>query len=141
MNKMSISRRAMAVLLAVVMLLAVAVPAFAVPNRPSGTYVLDEAGVLSSQTENTLNADVQTLYETTGAELAVVTVNSTGGDIVDFAEDIYSSWNISNAGVLLVLSIEEDDYYALYGAAVTDYFEDDIADILYRYIHKLPSFF
>ena len=122
--------------LCLVLLFALALPAAAgVPSRPNGSYVVDEANVLSAQTENSINGSAGSLYASTGAELVVVTVENTGRtDIEDFAEDIYETWNISNAGILLVLSIGEDDYYALYGAAVTSYFQNDISDILYTYL-------
>ena len=129
--KRSLFTRLLACVLVLAVVLFAALPVFAAPARPDTEYILDEAGVLSSDTVRSLQQRSASLYAQTGAELDVVVTNDTGSDIQDYAEDIYKSWNISNAGILLVLSIQEDDYYALYGSAVTNYFKNDIQDILY----------
>ena len=132
--KRSFFPRLSACVMILVVLLFAAVPVWAIPARPDSQYILDEAGVLSEDTIRSLQQRSASLHTQTGAELAVVVTNDTGSDIQNYAEEIYKSWDISNAGILLVLSIQEDDYYAMYGWAVTDYFENDIQDILYEYL-------
>ena len=130
--KRSIFTRLSACVVILAVLIFAAVPVWAIPARPDTQYILDEAGVLSPDTIRSLQQRSASLYVQTGAELDVVVTNDTGSDIQDYAEDIYRSWNISNAGILLVLSIQADDYYALYGSAVTNYFKNDIQNILYE---------
>lgn len=132
--KRSIFTRLSACVMILAVLIFAAVPVWAIPARPDTQYILDEAGVLSQDTIRSLQQRSASLYAQTGAELDVVVTNDIGSDIQDYAEDIYRSWNISNAGILLVLSIQADDYYALYGSAVTNYFKNDIQNILYEYL-------
>ena len=122
------------------------IPAFAsVPNRPGNQYVLDSAGVLSDELEQEIIRKNQQLFSDSGAEIAVVAVDFLGGTpIDDYAYDLFISWGIGsqerNNGLLLVLAIAEDDYYAMPGygiedlftgsrlqAMLDDYLEDDFA--------------
>jgi uncharacterized protein len=77
--------------------------------RPSAD-VNDYAGVLSPQEKATLEARCKQLREKTGAELAVVVVQSLeGGQIDDFANKLFSRWGIGKQGkdngVLLLVAI------------------------------------
>jgi uncharacterized protein len=75
---------------------------------PSG-YVNDFAGVMSPEV-GTVEALLTELNQKTGAEVAVVTVDSLeGGDINDFATRLFERWGIGSAdqddGVLIVAAI------------------------------------
>lgn len=72
-----------AVLLTVLVLVLVAVPAFAValPDAPTG-YVYDGANVLSSSTESYIERTGSALAEACGAEVVVATVDFTDGGIL-----------------------------------------------------------
>ena len=131
-----------AVLLTVLVLVLMAVPAFAValPDAPTG-YVYDGANVLSSSTESYIERTGSALAEACGAEVVVATVDFTDGeDIADYAYDLFNKWGIgdkkANNGLLILLSIGAEDYYAGRGADRCFYrrragrdvvFEDDFA--------------
>lgn len=130
-----------AVLLTVLVLVLVAVPAFAValPDAPTG-YVYDGANVLSSSTESYIERTGSALAEACGAEVVVATVDFTDGeDIADYAYDLFNKWGIgdkkSNNGLLILLSIGAEDYYAEPGVGLTDVFTGGVLDaMLYDYL-------
>ena len=87
-----------AVLLTVLVLVLMAVPAFAValPDAPTG-YVYDGANVLSSSTESYIERTGSALAEACGAEVVVATVDFTDGeDIADYAYDLFNKWGIGD---------------------------------------------
>lgn len=96
-----------------------------VPDAPDGFYVLDEADVLSPETESYIRALNASLDAQCGAQLVVVCVNTTGTtDIADYAEALFNKWKIGdskkNNGVLLLLSIGENDYWAVQGKGLEE---------------------
>ena len=96
-----------------------------VPDAPDGFYVLDEADVLSAETESYIRALNASLNAQCGAQLVVVCVNTTGTtDIADYAEALFNKWKIGdskkNNGVLLLLSIGEKDYWAVQGKGLEE---------------------
>lgn len=82
-----------------------------VPARPSaGEYVLDQAGILSTQTEKAINAYSQALAKRTKAQIAVLTVRDLGGESLDeYALAVLRQWGIGdkklNNGVLILVSV------------------------------------
>lgn len=120
----------MAGVCALALALCLAVPALAIsiPQRPENQYVLDEAGVLSEETEQEIIDTNNALFEETGAQVVVVAVDFLGGeDIEDYAYTLFNSWGIGsverNNGLLLLLAIGEDNYYAMSGYGLEDYFD------------------
>lgn len=101
----------------------------AVPQRPANNgTILDEAGVLSTAVEQQLTKKNETLFDATGAEIAVVCVDFLDGeDIADFAYDVFNAWGIGsserNNGLLLLLAIAEENYYAMPGYGIEDTFD------------------
>ena len=130
-----------AVLLTVLVLVLMAVPAFAaaLPDAPTG-YVYDGANVLSSSTESYIERTGSALAEACGAEVVVATVDFTDGeDIADYAYDLFNKWGIgdkkANNGLLILLSIGAEDYYAEPGVGLTDVFTGGVLDaMLYDYL-------
>ena len=130
-----------AVLLTVLVLVLMAVPAFAValPDAPTG-YVYDGANVLSSSTESYIERTGSALAEACGAEVVVATVDFTDGeDIADYAYDLFNKWGIgdkkANNGLLILLSVGAEDYYAEPGVGLTDVFTGGVLDaMLYDYL-------
>ena len=127
-----------AVLLTVLVLILMAVPAFAVtlPDAPTG-YVYDGANVLSSSTESYIERTGSALAEACGAEVVVATVDFTDGeDIADYAYDLFNKWGIgdkkANNGLLILLSIGAEDYYAEPGVGLTDVFTGGVLDATVR---------
>lgn len=96
-----------------------------IPDAPADFYVYDEAGVLSENAEAGILASNDALFATTGAQIVVACVNTTGTtDIADYVKAMFNKWGIGSAeennGVLLLLSIWEDDYWLLQGQGLED---------------------
>lgn len=118
---------------------------WAVVDAPEAIYVGDYANVLSDETEQYIIAENQKLATATGAQIVVVTVDFLDGmEIEDYAYTIFNDWGIGDAernnGLLLLLAIGEDNYYAMQGQGLEgvissgtlgdylyDYLEDDFA--------------
>ena len=140
-DRTSCLKKTGAVLLTVLVLVLMAVPAFAValPDAPTG-YVYDGANVLSSSTESYIERTGSALAEACGAEVVVATVDFTDGeDIADYAYDLFNKWGIgdkkANNGLLILLSIGAEDYYAEPGVGLTDVFTGGVLDaMLYDYL-------
>jgi uncharacterized protein len=97
-----------------------AVYAADIPAPTSEFYVNDTANVLSDKTERTIIDKNIALYEATGAQIVVVTVDYTHtASIADYAYELFNEYKIGSAeknnGLLLLLSIGDDDYYVLQG--------------------------
>jgi uncharacterized protein len=114
-------------------LLAFAVPA---PGESSGYpepvgFVNDFAGFISPDTERVLDGIAREVKAKTGAELAVVTIRTTGGeDIEEYAVGLFMDWGIGREGrddgLLLLIAVDDKQMwikpgYGLEGA-VTDAF-------------------
>ena len=122
-------KKALSLLLALALAFCLAVPALAAyPDRPENQYVLDEADVLSEETEQEIIAENQDLFQETGAQIVVVAVDFLDGeDIDDYAYSLFNIWGIGsqerNNGLLLLLAIGEENYYAQAGYGIEDYFD------------------
>lgn len=96
------------------------------PSKSADFYVLDKAGVLSSETKQSIISANDALYAMTGAQIVVVTVNSTKPVAIDkYAYELFNEWKIGSAqknnGVLILLSISDDDYWVLQGSGLEEY--------------------
>lgn len=90
-----------------------------VPDPSDYFYVADYADVLSESTENSILAGSEYLEEQCGAQIVVATVDFTDGmEMEDYAYKMFNSWQIggsSNNGVLILLSIGDDNYWVMQG--------------------------
>ena len=79
---------------------AAAVSPAEVPNpRQQGGWVTDMAGAIPTETEASLNTLLAALEQDTTAEVAVVTVPDTGGEVPkEFATSLFNRWGIGKAG-------------------------------------------
>lgn len=94
--------------------------AWAVVDPPANGYVADYADVLEKETEDYIIELNQVLQQATGAQIVVVTVDFTDGmSLEEYAYNIFNEWGIGdkekNNGLLLLLSIGNDDYWAMQG--------------------------
>lgn len=144
-RKRNVWKAALALVVCTVLAVSFALPALAVvPDRPENQYVLDEADVLSEDTEQEIISKNQTLFEETGAQIAVVTVDFLDGETIeDYAYYLFNSWGIGsserNNGLLLLMAIGEDNYYAMPGYGIEDYFDGaKLQDMLNQYLE--PDF-
>ena len=91
-----------------------------VPDQTDAFYVYDEANVLDTETKTYIVGKNVDLYDKCGGQIVVACVNTTGNyDIKDYAYALFNKWKIGSAdknnGVLILLSIDEDDYWVLQG--------------------------
>ena len=139
------AEKSLSLLLALALAFCLAVPALAAyPDRPENQYVLDEADVLSEETEQEIIAENQDLFQETGAQIVVVAVDFLDGeDIDDYAYSLFNIWGIGsqerNNGLLLLLAIGEENYYAQAGTGIEGYFDGaKLQDMLDQYLE--PDF-
>ena len=111
-----------ALLLAMIIVMAAAVPAAAaIPEVSESFYVADYADVISDETEAYIvekNAELE--YYCSGAQVVIVTVDFLDGmDIEDYCYKLFNEWKIGasgeNNGVLLLLTIGEENYWCMTG--------------------------
>ena len=144
--------------LALALLALLCAPAMAKVVSPGPDfYYLDNANVLSEELKGEIFFANKLLYDACGAQIVVVTVDSTGRDAIDdYAYELFNSWGIGDAaknnGFLLLLAINDDDYYARTGSGLDrrfsastikeyydDYLERDFA--AKRYEEGVRKFF
>ncbi len=118
------------VTLVLILIFALSVPlnasALAVPSAPTTEaefYAADYAGVMSDATKAAIVSGNQTLRTATGGEIVVITVDSTDGqETSDYAKELGNLWGVGSAeynnGMVMVLSIEDDDYYVALGTGL-----------------------
>ena len=116
--------------------------ALAVVDAPETVYVGDYAGVLTDATEQYIIAENQKLAEATGAQIVIVTVDFLDGmEIEDYAYTIFNEWGIGdrerNNGLLLLLAIGEENYYAMQGEGLEGVLSSGtLGDYLYDYLEE-----
>ena len=91
-----------------------------IPEPDERFYVYDEANVLDSSLEDHIVSVNAELYEKCGAQVVVAAVKTTGSTSMEkYAYELFNKWGIGdkkkNNGILILLSIEEDDYWVLQG--------------------------
>ncbi len=100
-------------------------------------YVADYSNVIDAETESYIVDKNQKLYEETGAQIVIVTVDFIGSaDIEDYAYTIINEWGVGSAkrqnGIVLLLVIGNDDYWITVGSGIERYLSaGDLGDILY----------
>ena len=112
----------------------------AVPAPTDDFWFLDEANVLSDATEGEIFFSNQRMADVSASEIVVVAVNSTGNyTIDDYANNLYNQWEINVEGVLMLLAIQDDDYYVLPGAVLgQSLHSSEIQELLNTYLE--PDF-
>ena len=118
----TVMKRISALLVALLLILAPCGALAVSYDPPSEVYVADYANVIDSETERYIIETGRKLDEKTGAQIVIMTVNFVDGDFEDFCYDIFNSWGIGdsvkNNGILLVMSIGDQDAYCLQGAGL-----------------------
>ena len=120
MKRSSIKNRIFALITAVLMLICLGAQAFADEQL---FFFSDEADILSSEFEKDMQKRGIALFERTGCQISVVTVDFLGGkDIESFSEEIFLSEKIGEGddrGLLLVFSTGEEHYHAILGQGMS----------------------
>lgn len=103
-------------------------------------YVADYADVIDADTEKMIVEKNEYLEAVTGAQIVVVTVDFLNGEhIGDYAYQLFNDWGIGssekNNGLLLLLAIGEENYWALQGTGIASQLTSaDLDNILYDYL-------
>ncbi|NLF28464.1 MAG: TPM domain-containing protein [Clostridiales bacterium] len=114
-------KKLLALIVALVVLSGVALAAVPKPN--DDFYVLDEANVLSYETEGHIVFCNDVLNGKTGAQIVFVTVKTIGRESMEsFCMQLFNGWKIGDArkqnGFLVVLAIDDDTYGWLPGTGL-----------------------
>ena len=122
---MKLKKRLAALAATAVLAAAFCAPALALLSPTADFYVNDSAGVLDEATERQIVEQNDGLYAACGAQIVVVTVNDTEGlGTAEYAYQLGNEWGIGssseNNGVLLLLSIGEQDYQCTTGSGLED---------------------
>lgn len=132
-----LKHRAVAVLLVIVMIAAAVFIGFVkkpseLPSVSTGTWVSDDAGVLSAETEDYLTQVNRNLISNYGVKVAVATVENTKGwnSIGDFALALGEKWGLGSNDMILVLDIGGNNYWLQQGSGLVENFSGDA----YRYL-------
>ncbi|MCF0111541.1 MAG: TPM domain-containing protein [Erysipelotrichaceae bacterium] len=100
--------------------LCVPVAAIDVPDPIDG-YILDEAEVLSAETEQYIIEKNSLMDDHCGGYIEIITQDYLRCDVADYTFTVFNKWKIGgskNNGILLVLSIQEDAFYLMYGTGI-----------------------
>jgi len=112
-------KRTILLLLAVLVTLGAFAPALAaaaLPQPSEDFFVLDQANVLSEETEDLIFFANQRMAKVAKNEIVVVTVDTTGDySIDDYAYALINKWKVNGEGAMVVLAIGDDDYYTIPG--------------------------
>ena len=136
--------RALLLAAALTLLLCLPARAFTVPEPTELFYAADFANVLEQSTIDDIVTRNDSLYAQTGAQLVVVTVDFLGSAAIDdYAYTLFNDWGIGdkdkNNGLLLLLAIGDDNYYALQGKGLEqELTAGELDDLLYEYLE--PDF-
>lgn len=117
---------------------AIALGQFKAPVKQSDSfYVTDAADLFSAGEESSLVSACQSLLQTGGARMVVVTVDHTGlKSMQSYTEGLWEDWKLS--GIDLLLLMQEDDYYFLYGSELSGTMDNNYRTLLDR--HLEPEF-
>ncbi len=90
-------------------------------------FVLDEAQVLSAELEEDINEKGQTIFLQSGCRFAVAVVDFLGGKSIEqYSRDIYLKNEMGDNGVLLVVSVAEENYHIIQGEALKSRLSDAV---------------
>lgn len=86
-------------------------------------YIADYAGVIDESVQTHIVENSATLYDETGAQIVVVTVNFIGeSNIEEYAKTLFDEWGIGdstkNNGVLLLMVIGAENYWCQQGSGL-----------------------
>ena len=120
-------RRAAGLTAALCLALAGALPAAAAPEVDPDKAVIDNADILTRDTETYITDLSTALQESCGAQIGVYTVEYIGNYTMEgYTYELANAWGLGDAerdnGIVLVLAPGEDDYRAMCGAGLETQF-------------------
>lgn len=114
------------------------------PKPTDALYVNDFANVIDEKVEEEIIEYGNQLNQKNGTQVVLVTVDFTNGtSLEDYAYKLFNKWGIGskekNNGLLILLSIGDDDYWAMQGEGLEDSLTSGkISGILNEYLE--PDF-
>ena len=125
--KQSILPRAVGVLTAAALCTACALPVLAAPQADPDKAVIDNADILSKETETYVTNISTALQNTCGAQIGVYTVDTIGNYTMEgYTYELANEWGLGDAdkdnGIVLLLAPGEDNYHAMCGAGLETQF-------------------
>lgn len=110
-------------------------PAETVPPAAAGSFVRDDANVLSERTVRTLDQRNQRLDERYGVVIGVVTFNYGRDDLGSFALKCAENMGLGGCDMIVVLDISGDNYWLLQGNDLRrDFTDQDCSNYAYDYM-------
>ena len=117
------NKKLLLVFFAVLLCVVVSVPAFADTAEDYTPHLIDNADLLTGEEESNLLAKLDEISDRLSVDVAVVTEDSIGDKTPrEYADDFYdyNSYKYNPDGVLLLISMEERDWYiTTTGSAIT----------------------
>lgn len=102
----------------------------------SGSFVWDDANVLSNRTERELDERNERLWDNYSVTVAVVTCNYGRGDLGEYAMECAEDMGLGGYDMIVVLDIAGDNYWFQLGGDVDRDFPDDPSDYAYEYMER-----
>ena len=132
-------RRVLALLFA---MLLIALPALAVTtlDKTDDFYVNDDASVFDDRTIGHIVLNNDVLYDACGAQIVFVTIDEVSTTTLEnYCYSLFKNWGIGseekNNGIVVLMSIKDDDYWAMQGTGLQDYITSgDLDEMLYTYL-------
>ena len=130
-------------LLLVALMLAATCALAAAPEAGEDFYILDQAGVLSAGTKSAILEKNQSLNQSYGIQIVVVTVADLGSQgIQEYTQSILNQWKVggdAQMGMVLVLDIAGENYYTIAGTGIRGKFTSaQLQELLDTYLE--PGF-
>lgn len=127
MTKTRILPRAVGILTAAALCAACALPVLAAPQADPDKAVIDNADILSKDTETYVTNISTALQNTCGAQIGVYTVDTIGNYTMEgYTYELANQWGLGDAdkdnGIVLLLAPGEDNYHAMCGAGLETQF-------------------
>ena len=102
-------KRLFGILLAILLCLSLSVPAFAQSDMP---LLVDDADILIDSEEGALLSKLENISNHQQMDIVIVTVNDLYGETPrDYADDFYDFNGYADDGILLLVSMEDSDWY------------------------------
>lgn len=144
MNKKERNPALLALVACILLAFSLANSVFAFPVQQENVYVYDEADVITAEEEADINSRAKALFALTGARIETVCVKNTGDKSTsEYALDLFAEWKLGssdkNNGILILLSIEGNDYWTIQGSGLKSSLTDsDLQRINNEYLE--PDF-
>lgn len=112
-------------------------PAETIPPAAAGSFVWDDAGVLSRQTVRTLDERNQRLWDRHGVTVGVVTCNYNRNDLYEYVVEMFEEMGLGGYDMLVVLDIRGENYWLYTGNDVAwDFSDEDCTNYAYNYMEN-----